>query len=47
MITALAGLETGTITPSTTIVDKGLFKDAGVPYARCWIYSNTGGAMGL
>lgn len=46
MITALAGLETGTITPSTTIVDKGLFKDAGVPYARCWIYSNTGGTHG-
>ena len=46
MITALAGLETGTITQSTTIVDKGLFKDAGVPYARCWIYSNTGGTHG-
>lgn len=43
MITALAGLETGTITPNTLITDKGLFKDAGVPYARCWIYSNTGG----
>jgi len=27
-------------------VDKGLFKDAGVPYARCWIYSNTGGTHG-
>ncbi len=46
MITALAGLETGTITPSTLITDKGLFKDAGVPYARCWIYSNTGGTHG-
>lgn len=43
MITALAGLETGTITPNTLITDKGLFKDAGLPYARCWIYSNTGG----
>lgn len=43
MITALAGLESGTITPNTLIVDKGLFKDAGLPYARCWIYSNTGG----
>ena len=43
MITALAGLETGTITADTLITDKGLFKDTGVPYARCWIYSNTGG----
>lgn len=43
MISALAGLETGTITPETLIVDKGIFKDTGVPYARCWIYSNTGG----
>ena len=43
MITALAGLESGTITPDTVITDKGIFKDTGVPYARCWIYSNTGG----
>lgn len=43
MITALAGLETETITPTTIITDKGIFKDTGVPYARCWIYSNTGG----
>ena len=46
MITALAGLETGTITPETFITDKGIFKDTGVPYARCWIYSNTGGTHG-
>ena len=43
MITALAGLETGTITADTLITDKGIFKDTGIPYARCWIYSNTGG----
>ena len=46
MISALAGLESGTITPSTLITDKGIFKDTGVPYARCWIYSNTGGTHG-
>lgn len=46
MITALAGLESGTITPSTLITDKGIFKDTGVPYARCWLYSNTGGTHG-
>ncbi|MBR3910780.1 MAG: hypothetical protein IKJ54_05730, partial [Anaerotignum sp.] len=36
MITALAGLETETITPETLITDKGMFKDTGIPYARCW-----------
>ena len=46
MIVALAGLETGTITPNSLITDKGIFKDAGLPYARCWIYSNTGGTHG-
>ena len=46
MISAISGLETGTITPSTVIADKGIFKDAGTPYARCWIYSNNGGTHG-
>lgn len=46
MITALAGLESGTITPDTLLTDKGIFKDTGIPYARCWIYSNTGGTHG-
>lgn len=46
MITALAGLETGTITANTFIQDKGIFTDTGFPYARCWIYSNTGGNHG-
>lgn len=46
MITALAGLETGTITANTFIQDKGIFTDTGFPYARCWIYSNTGGTHG-
>ena len=47
MIPALAGLETGTITPTTTIRDQGIFKDAGTPYARCWIYSSSGSTHGL
>lgn len=46
MIPALAGLETGTITANTVIQDKGIFTDTGFPYARCWIYSNTGGNHG-
>lgn len=46
MIVALAGLDTGAIQPGTVIADKGLFTDAGKPYARCWIYSNTGGTHG-
>ncbi len=46
MIPALAGLETGIITPRTVIQTKGIFKDASTPYARCWYYSNTGGTHG-
>ena len=47
MVTALAALETGVITPNTHIRDGGIFKDAGTPYARCWLYSNNGGTHGL
>ncbi len=42
MITALAGLQEGIITPSTTIYDKGTFTDAGRPFARCWIGGGNG-----
>jgi cell division protein FtsI/penicillin-binding protein 2 len=42
MITATAALEEGYITPHTTITDKGTFKDAGLPYAKCWIGSGLG-----
>ncbi len=46
MITAIAGLETGVIDTTTTITDHGLFTDAGTPYARCWLYSNSGATHG-
>lgn len=42
MITAAAALEDGIVTPNSTIYDKGTFKDAGKPYARCWIGSGSG-----
>lgn len=42
MITAAAALEEGIVTPNSTIYDKGTFKDAGKPYARCWIGSGSG-----
>lgn len=47
MITAIAGLEEGVITPSTIIDDKGTFTKAGEPYPRCWIASHTGDGHGL
>ena len=47
MVTALAGLETGAIDARTIIDTQGIFRDAGTPYARCWIYSNTGGNHGM
>lgn len=40
MVTGIAALEEGIVTPRDKINDKGLYKDAGLPYARCWIYSN-------
>ncbi|MDO4300185.1 MAG: penicillin-binding transpeptidase domain-containing protein [Clostridia bacterium] len=42
MITAATALEEGIVTPNSTIYDKGTFKDAGKPYARCWIGSGSG-----
>ncbi|MDE6181588.1 MAG: hypothetical protein K2F59_00095, partial [Eubacteriales bacterium] len=42
MIPAVAALETGLITPNTTIYDKGTFTEAGKPYARCWIGNGHG-----
>ncbi len=42
MITAVAGLQEGIITPYSTIYDKGTFTDAGRPFARCWIGGGNG-----
>jgi len=36
MITAVAGLETGVLTPTSTIRDRVVFTRAGHPPARCW-----------
>lgn len=46
MITGIAGLEEGVITPSTTIFDTGTFTKAGDPYPRCWVLSRSGGGHG-
>jgi len=46
MVSALAGLETGAITTSTSIRDLGSYTKAGKPYAKCWIYGSTGGTHG-
>lgn len=40
MITAVAALEEGLITPEEKIYDEGIFKKAGAPFAKCWIYTN-------
>ena len=42
MIPALAALELGLITPSSTIMDLGYFTKAGKPYPKCWIYGSSG-----
>ncbi|WP_317854970.1 penicillin-binding transpeptidase domain-containing protein [Chakrabartyella piscis] len=47
MVTAMAGLETGVITPYTEIEDEGVYTATGTPYARCLIYSNYGITHGM
>ncbi|MCL2576200.1 MAG: penicillin-binding transpeptidase domain-containing protein [Defluviitaleaceae bacterium] len=42
MITALAGLDSGVITPETRIFDNVTFRDAGRPYVNCWIAGRGG-----
>jgi penicillin-binding protein 2 len=44
--TAVAALESGIITPSTTIQDKGIYTYYAFPQPRCWIYSQGGGTHG-
>lgn len=46
MITAIAGLEEGVVTPETLIYDTGVFEKAGDPAPKCWIHGTTGGGHG-
>jgi cell division protein FtsI/penicillin-binding protein 2 len=46
MVTGLAGLEAGVITTKSTIFDKGIFTDAGLPYAKCRPSTGVGGYHG-
>jgi len=45
IVTAIAGLEEGKITPATTIVDKGRYEHYGQTF-NCWIWSQNGGTHG-
>ena len=40
MVTAIAGLETGVITPTEKINDTGVYTAVGRPYANCWYYNS-------
>lgn len=42
MITAIAGLEEGIITPTTEIKDEGIYKYYSSPQPKCWIYNTNG-----
>lgn len=42
MVTALAGLAEGVITPETSISCSGPFTKAGMPHPNCWYYTNNG-----
>ncbi|MCL1987998.1 MAG: penicillin-binding transpeptidase domain-containing protein [Firmicutes bacterium] len=52
MISAAAGMETGVISPTSTIATRGAFTRAGLPAARCWNANglgvlNVAGAIGI
>ena len=47
MITAVAGLEEGIITPNTRIRDEGVYRRWSYPQPQCWIYRQYGGNHGL
>ena len=47
MVTAVAGLETGSITPDERIYDSGVYWAEGIDRERhCWIYDTSGGRYG-
>ena len=46
LCTSVAGLESGIITPSTTIVDRGIYTYYEFPQPRCWIYNSYGSTHG-
>lgn len=47
MVTAVAGLEEGIITPKTKILDTGVYTYYKSPQPRCWIYRQQGKTHGL
>lgn len=46
MVTAVAALESGIITPSSIIQDRGIYTYYKNPQPMCWIYSQTGSTHG-
>ncbi|MGL6173900.1 MAG: penicillin-binding transpeptidase domain-containing protein, partial [Cellulosilyticaceae bacterium] len=42
MISALAGLEEGVVDTHTVIEDNGPYTKAGMPYPKCWFFTNNG-----
>ena len=46
LCSAVAALESGIITPSTTIVDRGIYTYYTFPQPKCWIYNSYGGTHG-
>ena len=46
MVTGIAGLEEGIVTPSTQILDTGVYRYYTNNGPRCWIYNQSGGTHG-
>ena len=47
MVTGIAALEEGIVTPRTQILDTGVYRYYTENGPRCWIYNSTGGTHGL
>ncbi len=45
-LTAVAALESGVITPNTSIYDRGIYTYYPSPQPRCWLYAQSGGSHG-
>ena len=46
LCSAVAALESGIVTPTSTIVDKGIYTYYAFPQPKCWIYRSGGGTHG-
>ena len=47
MVTGIAAMDLGIVSPHTRIFDGGIFRAAGFPYLRCWIHPGSHGSINM